>query len=406
MNARVNRAFTPVFDRLYPGMTGQTKTLGIRPGMANCQRLDYHFAAWWDRRFAVSSRSTTDCGRWIGGVVALAALLAGAVAQAQPAPVEAIANLAGTDRQRMLEAGARREGALLLYTTGTQIKPLLDRFAEKYPYLKVELVRAGPTDVARRVLEEYRAGFEKVDAFELSSNGLILPRDENVLQAFQSPELAAFAPEAVEPKRHWVVVRESFIGVGVNTKLVAADKAPRTYQDLLDAQWRGRMALSGSSTTPINWVGAMVILHGAEFVRKLGLQNIRIYNITGRALANLMLSGEVALSPTIYNSHVIESSKRGAPLAWHAPGPVSVTDAVVAIARKAPHPHAAMLFIDFAMSKEGALIYEDIGYYSPRRDMAAGASLQKLYLTNRPNYLREYDDWARLYQDVFVRRRP
>ena len=150
----------------------------------------------------------------------------------------------------------------------------------------------------------------------------------------------------------------------------------------------------------------MVLVHGVDFVRKLGAQNIRVYNITGRALANLMVSGEVMLSPTIYNSHVAESAGKGAPLAWFSPGLVPVTDSGVAIARKAPHPHAAMLLIDFLMSKEGAMLWEQIGYDSPRRDMAAGQPVQKLYLTNRPNFLGEYDNWAKLYQDVFVRRRP
>ena len=172
-------------------------------------------------------------------------------------------------------------------------------------------------------------------------------------------------------------------------------------------QWRGKMAISGVSTTAVNWVGTMLIAHGADFVRKLGQQNIRIYNLTGRALANLMTAGEVTLSPTIYNSHVAASAEKGAPLGWFAPGPVPVTDTGVAIARKAPHPHAAMLFVDFLMSKEGQLLYRELGYDfgAPRCQPAPAPSCEKLYLTNRPNYIREYEDWAKLYQDVFVRRR-
>src|SRR6266566_5492790 len=325
-------------------------------------------------------------------------------APAQPPAVERIANYAGTDRQSVLEAGAKREGGLLLYTTGTQIKPLIDRFEAKYPYLRVELARASSADTARKVLEEYRAGFEKVDAFELASPGLVLPRDEGILQPFRSPELAAFAAEAVEPGRHWVVVRESYTGIGFNTKLLPSERAPKTYLDLLDAQWRGKMAISGVSTTSVNWVGTMLIALGPEFVRKLGTQNIRVYNLTGRALANLMTAGEVALSPTIYNSHVAASVEKGAPLGWFAPGPVPVTDSGVAIARKAPHPHAAILFMDFLMSKNGQVLYQDLGYDSPRADAVhPGAQVHKLYLTNRPNYLRDYENWARHYQDVFVR---
>ena len=90
---------------------------------------------------------------------------------------------------------------------------------------------------------------------------------------------------------------------------------------------------------------------------------------------------------------------------WRA---TPVTDSGVAIARKAPHPHAAMLFVDFLMSKEGQVLYQELGYDSPRTDAekaSAGDRLERLYLTNRPNYIREYEDWAKLYQDVFVRRR-
>jgi iron(III) transport system substrate-binding protein len=120
-----------------------------------------------------------------------------------------------------------------------------------------------------------------------------------------------------------------------------------------------------------------------------------------------MSSGEVVLSPTIYNSHVAASADKGAPLAWAAPGPVPVTDTGVALARKAPHPHAAMLFADFAMSKEGQLLYQELGYDSGRRDVtASGAPVEKkLYLTNRANYIGDYEGWTKLYQDVFVRRR-
>src|SRR5688572_23394052 len=75
-----------------------------------------------------------------GVLAALAWLAGGALASAQRS-VEAIVNDTGPDRQKRLEEGARREGTLLLYTTGTQIKPLLDRFLQKYPFLKVELAR-------------------------------------------------------------------------------------------------------------------------------------------------------------------------------------------------------------------------------------------------------------------------
>src|SRR5262245_27005832 len=68
--------------------------------------------------------------------------------------VAAIANYAGADRQAMLEAGARRERGLLLYTTGTQIEPLIQGFRRKYSFLNVTVQRGTQADIARRALEE------------------------------------------------------------------------------------------------------------------------------------------------------------------------------------------------------------------------------------------------------------
>ena len=346
--------------------------------------------------------------RALGGI--LPAALAGWPLRAAAQPtiaVEQIANYAGSDRQAMLEAGARSERGLLFYTTGTQIEPLIQGFQRKYSFLKVTVQRGTQADIANRALAEYRAGYRKLDMFELSSEGLILIRDANILQPFRSPQGAAFDDAAIEPARHWVVVRESYTGIGINTKAIPAARAPKTYDDLLAPEWRGRMAMSGSISTASNFVATLVLTRGEDFVRKLGEQNIRIYPVTARALANLMIAGEVTLSPTIYNSHVEASAAQGAPLAWVAPGPVPVTDTAVAVARGAPSPHAAMLLIDYLMSQEGQRIYGQLGYGSARRDMmkqAGSNPVQKLYLGNRPNYVREFAGWSKLYRDVFLRR--
>jgi iron(III) transport system substrate-binding protein len=337
----------------------------------------------------------------------LSAVLAGVpvTATAQTRTVAAIANYSGADRQAMLEDGARREGVVLIYTTGTQIQPLIDRFKQKYPFLRVELARAGSTDVASKVVEEYSARVYLADAFELAAHGLLVPRDLGILQPFTSPEAAHYEASAIEPRRHWISVREGYTGIGINTQKIAAPDAPKTYLDLLDPKWKGRMAISSLSTTAAHWVGTMVIAHGVDYVRKLGQQSIRPYRITARAVANLMISGEVVLSPTTYLSHVEASRAQGAPLAWFAPGPVPVTDTSVAIAARAPHPHAAMLFADFLLSREAQLLYRDLGYMSSRTDMPAadGWKLDKLFLTNRPNYMADFEQWMRLVQEIFLR---
>jgi iron(III) transport system substrate-binding protein len=350
---------------------------------------------------SMSSRAALWSWLWSSLVLSATAL----PALAAPQTVSEIANYAGADRQKLLEDGARREGTMMLYATGTQIQPLLDRFMQKYPFIKVAMPRASSIDVTRKVIEEYGAGLYQVDAFELSSYGLVVQREQGLLQPFSSPELADYDPSTIEPGRNWVSVRESYLGIGYNTQKISAQDAPKSYQDLLDPKWKSKMAISGSLSTSANWVGGMVISLGIDYVKKLGQQDIRVYELTGRALANLTIAGEVPLSPTIYNSHVEASRAQGAPIAWNLPGPVAVTDTSAALALKAPHPHAAILLIDFLLSKEGQAIYRELGYVPSRNGMAPQdfPVLHKLYLTSRPNYVQEFEQWAALVQQTIFK---
>jgi len=168
--------------------------------------------------------------------------------------------------------------------------------------------------------------------------------------------------------------------------MLPAEKAPKTYQDLLDPQWKGRMALSGSDTTPVNWVGTMVTLHGVDFVRKLGGQTIRVYNVTGRALANLVMAGRSDALADHLQFPCGAEQREGRP-ARLSPWPGAVTDAAVAIASKAPHPHAASCSLIISCRERRPLLYQGLGYNSARRDMpATRATLpaQKLYLSAAP----------------------
>src|SRR5262249_14872257 len=105
------------------------------------------------------------------------------------------------------------------------------------------------------------------------------------------------------------------------------------------------------------------------------------------------------------NSHVEASRAQGAPIAWNLPGPVAVTDTSAALAVKAPHPHAAMLLIDFLMSEQGQKLYRELGYAPGRNGMTAKdlPALRKLYLTNRPNYEREFEQWVRLSRETVLK---
>jgi iron(III) transport system substrate-binding protein len=325
---------------------------------------------------------------------------------AAPKTVAEIANYNAPDRQNVLEAGAKQEAALLLYTTGTQIKPILDRFSKLYPYIKLELQRGDNAEIARRIIEEYRAGLYQADGFELASEGLVVARENQILQPFYTPEEINYDPKSIETKKHWISVRESYGGIGYNTSIIPPDQAPKTWADLADPRFKGMIGISGSPSVTAHWTAIMVREYGPDILKKIVLQNLRVYNISSRALANLTVSGEVPISARASNAHFIESKKNGASVGWVIPGPVAVTDSVAAITTKAPHPHSMMLLIDFLLTKEAQAMYQELGYDSARLDLKSPDSpKEKIYFSQEPGFFEDYEKWTQMFDATFTRKR-
>jgi len=322
---------------------------------------------------------------------------------ADPAEVAKVATYAGADRQAKLEAGARAEGALTVYTVGAQIDPVVKGFSARYPFLTLRVVKKDPPELVKQVTQEYQAGIYTVDAYELDDFGLRPLREAGVLAPFTTPEAAQYEPEAIEPGRHWVMMRQDFISLGFNTDALKPEDAPRSHRDLLDPKWKGRLAISASVSTIVTWVGALVLSEGEAFVRELGPQNMRLYPLGGRAVSNLIVSGEVPIVVNNRRSHMYASAKDGAHVAWRALGPSYTSVSGAALASRAKDPNAGMLFLDYLLGPEAQAVYtKQLGYASMRRDMqSSDAPAEKLYLTLRPDFYREYEQWNDLADQVF-----
>jgi len=349
--------------------------------------------------------STVFC-RWsfpvlIGAILCLSGVSYGA----DPATVAKIAAYDKPDRQAFLEAGARKEGQLQVYTVGAQIDPVVKAFNIKYPFLSVRVLKNDVPQLVRRLAQEYKAGVHNVDVFEIDDYGMRPLLEAKILAPFRSPEMSSYASDSIETERHWVMMREDYASLGFNTDAIPLDTAPRTNRDLLDQKWRGRMGISAAPSSIVLWVGALVMSEGEDFVRKLGRQELRIYNLGGRAVANLVVSGEAPVVVNNRRSHIYASRKEGAKVSWRALGPSYTAVSGTALPIRANNPHAAMLFIDFLLSKEAQRIYaHELGYASMRKDMlSADAPAEKLYLTLRPDFPREYEGWTRLTDTVFRR---
>lgn len=159
------------------------------------------------------------------------------------------------------------------------------------------------------------------------------------------------------------------------------------------------MAISGRGGTMIHWIGVMVLEKGEDYVRKLGKQDLTVYSIGGRGLSNLVVSGEVPISPAVYSTHMRTSLSKGASVAWRDMGAVFANSLSFAVPKTTTSPHAAMLVLDFMLSKQGQKMRQDLGYVGTRPDMvdkSRGLPSKIHHLDMRPNYDAEYKKWSAL----------
>jgi iron(III) transport system substrate-binding protein len=202
--------------------------------------------------------------------------------------------------------------------------------------------------------------------------------------------------------------REIYISLGFNTKLIAPADAPKTAKDYLDPKWKGKMSIAGT-TTGVQWVGALMEAMGREFLEKASAQEINVQNMSGAALSGLVASGEVPLSPTIFNSNIFTHKQQNAPVEWRPVDPVIAAVGSSGMVINAPHPHAALLFLDYLHSKFGQQVAMKGGLSSARTDIGSlEQKFKKIYLESRytpDEFEKKFNEWEALLRKLFIRKR-
>ncbi len=236
----------------------------------------------------------------------------------KPTALSELVAYSGADRERILVEGARAEGKVVWYTSlaGSSYRELAQGFEKKYPGVKVDVYRAASNELMARITAETKARQYLVDTIETTLPLLKSLREEGLLAVYTSPHLAKYPAHAKESAGkglyYWGINRESFIGVGYNPKLIAPAAVPRNFAGLLNPQLKGKMGLT-TSDTGVRMMGAILKFKGEEFARKLKAQNIGLHAVSGRAMADMAISGEVPMSPSIFRDHAMESKGKGAP---------------------------------------------------------------------------------------------
>ena len=339
----------------------------------------------------------TLIGLWVFTGIATAATT-------KPPTVAELALYKGADRQQILEEGAKKEGKLTFYSSLTWARQLADAFQKKYPYIKVDVWRASSENIMPRLLEEHKAGKYVADVVEITQVAGIVMEQLAVLQPFFSPNLAYVDEGAITRTPSGDVLRAAFrasgIGLGYNTKLITRDQVPKTYRDLLDPKWKGKMAITGTDTG-LYMMEASLDTFGEDFVKQLAKQEFDVHMVSARALLDMIINGEYAMSPSIFDAHVIESKKKGAPVDWMPLEPVHVNLGQIVLPKTRPHPYASMLFIDFELSKEAAELYKSAGYNSTRKDVPALIPYKKHYGAES---LKDVKETQALFNKLFMKK--
>jgi len=354
----------------------------------------------------------------VSSLLVLIALIIGwpvssaSAAQAKPMSIAELALYKGKDRETILLEGAKKEGQVTFYTSNTWMAGYVSQeFGRKYPFIKTNVWRSDSKELLKRLTDEAAASRFIADVVETSPDYMALLIEAKMFQELFSPELGPYDNNAkVKGKNgifHWTS-RELYISLGFNTSLIPPAEAPKTMKDLLEPKWKGKMTIAGT-TTGTQWIGAVVEAYGREFLDKIANQDVNVQNISGAALAELVASGEVPLSPTIFNSNIAVARQKGAPVDWRPIDPVVATTGTSGMVAKAPNPHAALLFLDFLHSKEGQDAVLKGGLSSARKDIASlDQKFKKVYIENKypPEVMeRKFAEWEGLKRRLFIRKR-
>ena len=274
---------------------------------------------------------------------------------------------ARADNATLVEA-AKREGRVVWYSTlivNQLVKPVAEAFQKKYG-IPVDYVRSDGSSLVVRLLNEKRAGKVQADVFDNTEVSKDLLRENVILKWLPEPG-ASLPAQFYDPNGYWAATNMYVLTPGVNTDLVKG-AGPRTLADLLDPQWKGRMAwsaVSRSSGAPgfVKLVFAeMGREPGLDYLKKLAGQKIAGVGVSARQLLDQVIAGEFAVGLQTYNNHSVISAAEGAPVKWLPLEPAMALYNTVQVTSGAPHMNAAKLLVSFLLSPEGQKLFRDANY--------------------------------------------
>jgi len=268
-----------------------------------------------------------------------------------------------------LEA-AKKEGKVVWYTSLalSSSEKVAKLFETAYPGVKVEVHRTGSQRILQRMMQELSAIIRNVDVVHTSDAGhYVLLKEKKLLMQYTPAGIEAFGAGFKDRDGYHFGLRATVNVIAYNTKAVPAAEAPRTWQDLLDPKWRGKLVTAhpGYSGVIATHVLALVHLHGWDYFKALA-QNKPMLVQSAVDPSGVVASGERPVAADGGDYTFYQAKKKGNPVEIVYPKEgVPLVVSPSAITSFAPHPNAAKLFTDFIFSRDVQQVLADTeGLYS------------------------------------------
>ncbi len=304
---------------------------------------------------------------------------------AQPAN---IAMLKGDERRATLVKGAAAEGKVLFYSgwvADQVLRPMGAAFHSAYPSVEIEFVTGNNRLLFQKLVTEGRAGVNIADV--IGDTAIAEPLIQaGLVQPYYTPSADAIPAQFKSPQGYYVSANIYYYGVAYNKRLVKPEAAPKLYEDLLEPRWRGKTTWpsasdSGAPLFIMNILAAKGDSDGEAYLKALSLNKIVNFTGSARAMVDRVGQGEFELSLASFAHHPLISQAVGAPLDVSMMEPVAADINTILLLKNAPHPHAAMLLIDFIFSRDGQAILQKAGYFPTRSDVEPIASMRRIIPT-------------------------
>jgi iron(III) transport system substrate-binding protein len=269
-----------------------------------------------------------------------------------------------------LQQQAKTEGALTVYGSMNEGEALpLWKLFEDESGIKVSYVRGSDTQIMARVALEERA---RQRSWDIALTTIVPQLPAAYLAPFDPPQGAGLMPQARDPDRRWYGVYANYNAPAYNTKFIQKADLPKTYEDFAThKEWRGKIAIDG---TDKEWLAALFAAYGEERGRAL-VQNIvaaldPIIADGHLALARSVGSGEYGVALNNFLPLTLNVKMSGAPTDYWLLNPVTLIFGSVGVNVLAPHPNAARLAANFALSAEAEAFMTHKGRIPTRPDVA------------------------------------